>query len=313
MASTDTSPVLRRMLSDIAADGPLGVPAVFKPFAALVEKRADRSLSLPLRVTAISQAQLTREALSDGFEAPVLMLRLVMPSGEIGMAGICPDLRAALIEIQTTGSLAATALKDRPATGADAALCAGFVDEVMGQVKPAFAATKEVSFPPDFAVEGHFTGVRALALALEDGLMSYVTMSLDLGEGARQGVLTLLLPQAGSVKTSGPARDWKGVLKGVVHDAPVPLTAVLHRLALPLSAVEAFAPGDMLTLPRSAAASITLEATDTNVGPFKLGQIAGQKALRRVAEMQEDPPPAPEPAITQVSDTLPNPADVPPV
>ena len=298
MASTDTSTVLRRMLVQSPTHGASGVASAFKPFASLLEKLADRSLSLPLGVTEIHQKPLSREGVLQGFEAPILMLRLRAGQGPLGMAGLCPHLRAALIEVQTTGKVAATPPPDRAATDADAAICAGFISDLFAQSNATLDPAPGAIWSTIFAVDGHFQSPRALGLALDDVPFSHVTLQFDLGNGARQGCLTLLLPQA--AKRAAPAANttWRTAMNEAVNDAPVPLTAVLHRQVLSLVDVENLVVGDTIALPRVAASQITLEARDTRVGPFKLGQIGGQKALRRVPDApQAAAPLSPEPAL----------------
>ncbi|MEL6596043.1 MAG: FliM/FliN family flagellar motor switch protein [Pseudomonadota bacterium] len=302
MASTDTSPVLRRMLAAAPAQSASGVAAAFKPFAAMLEKLADRSLSMPLGVTSVQQATLSRDALMQGFEAPVVMLRLRAPDGAIGMAGICPQLRAALIEVQTTGKIASTAVSDRPATDADAAICEGFVCDLFTQAQSVLDKSTSDPWAKQFTTDGRFAGLRALGLALDDSPLAHLTVHLDLGQGARQGVLRLLIPQARGRAPAAPNAGWKTALNDAVQGAPVPLTAVLHRRVVPLSDIEGMSVGDLLTLPRSAASSITLESSETRTGPFKLGQIGGQKALRRVADIPDPQPVPSEPRLAEPAD-----------
>lgn len=297
MASTDTSTVLRRMLAETPTRGASGVPAAFKPLASLIEKLADRSLSLPLSVSGLTKQTLTREGFIQSFEPPILMLRLRAASGAIGLAGLCPQLRAALIEVQTTGKVTSRAPADRPATDADAAMCTGFIGDLFAQAHVGLEPDSKAFWSTVFKPDGRFQGARALALALDDVPLAQVMLRFDLGSGARQGTLSLLIPQAGKPVSKASA-SWRAAMKRAVDDAPVALSAVLHRQVLSLADVEGLRVGDTLTLPRTAAAAIMLEADETKVGPFKLGQISGQKALRRVASSpQPDLSVPPDPTL----------------
>ncbi|MEL7212358.1 MAG: FliM/FliN family flagellar motor switch protein [Pseudomonadota bacterium] len=300
MASNDTTSVLRRMLAQTPAQGVSGVAQAFKPLAAMIEKLADSSLLLPLGVTSVTQTSTSKDAVLDSLDPPVLMLRLRSSDGGVGMAGLCPQLRAALIEVQTTGKVATTDPPDRPATDADAAICSGFVGDLIAQANASMARDGPTPWAKVFTPSGRYDSPRALSLALEDTPICHLSLQLDLGSGARQGVLQLLIPQPISRGTSKSNAGWKAALNNAVSDAPIPLTAVMHRMVVSLADVQALAVGDTITLPRTAAASITLEAAGTSVGPFKLGQISGRKALRRVA----DPAPTetetpPEPTLSQ--------------
>ncbi|WP_224823270.1 FliM/FliN family flagellar motor switch protein [Cognatishimia sp. MH4019] len=305
MASQDTTSVLRRMLAQAPTQGASGVAAPFKPFASLVEKLADRSLSLPLGVASVTQTTLSRDAVLANFGPPALMLRLRSAAGGVGMAGLCPQLRAALIEVQTTGKVATTPPPDRPATDADAAICSGFIGDLIAQANAGLAREPTTAWNTVFTPAGRFESQRAFALALEDTPLCHLSLQLDLGGGARQGVLQLLIPQPAPRASAKPTGGWKDAMQHAVNDAPVPLEAVLHRMVVSLADVEALKVGDMLTLPRTAAATIMLEATETSVGPFKLGQISGQKALRRVIDPQPaDPAPQPAPTLTDPAEPL---------
>lgn len=294
MASTEASSVLRRMLGAAPAQTDTGVPPGLKPFASLLEKLADRSLSMPLVVSAISQTTVARDLFLAELTPPVVMLRLQSDAATFGMAGCCANLRAALIEVQTTGKIASTAASDRAATDADAALCSGFIADALAQAHHDLEQVPLAPWRTPFRPAGLYPAVRAMGLSIEDVPLTLMTLSLDLGSGARQGTLRLLIPQpAAAVTGRRTGGDWQRALRRAVDDAPVPLQAVLHRKTMSLSDVQALVEGDMLTLPRSAADKIMLVASETCVGPFKLGQIGGQKALRR---QPTAPPPGPAPA-----------------
>ncbi len=313
MASDDTTSVLRRMLAQAPTQSASGVAQAFKPFASLLEKLADRSLSLPLGVTSVTQTTLTRDAVLEGFSPPALMLLLRSDAGGVGMAGLCPQLRAALIEVQTTGKVASAPPPDRPATDADAAICSGFVADLIAQAHAGLERDPTAAWATVFKPGRRFETPRAFALALEDTPICQLVLQLDLGSGARQGVLQLLLPQPAPRAAAKPGGGWQEAMQHAVNDAPVPLEAVLHRMVVSLADVDALKVGDTITLPRTAAAAIMLEASETSVGPFKLGQISGQKALRRVVDPPAAaPPPPPEPTLDHATDPMPEAAMMPP-
>jgi flagellar motor switch protein FliM len=77
--------------------------------------------------------------------------------------------------------------------------------------------------------------------------------------------------------------------------------AILHRLSLPLSEASALEPGQLLPLPGVTVASVRLEAGGVPLGPARLGQVAGMRAVRietPLAPQLADLPPLGAPAAS---------------
>jgi hypothetical protein len=62
--------------------------------------------------------------------------------------------------------------------------------------------------------------------------------------------------------------------------AQTQVEAILHRLRLPLAAAEGRAPGQVVPLPGVTVASVRLASAGLDLGPARLGQVAGMRAVR---------------------------------
>ena len=88
--------------------------------------------------------------------------------------------------------------------------------------------------------------------------------------------------------------------------AQAELSAVLHRLTLPLSAVLALRAGDVLPLPSAALDRVSVEGLDgRRLALGKLGQNQGSRALR--LQQIGAAPPAAAPPAAATSDAMPGP------
>ena len=104
-------------------------------------------------------------------------------------------------------------------------------------------------------------------------------------------VLALPMPRSPQAVTpvAPPAPDWSAALTGNVLGARADVTAVLHRMRLPLRVVEGFALDQVLSLPGVSVGSVRIEAADARlIGHARLGQMAGMRAVRVGAPGRQD-------------------------
>ena len=123
-----------------------------------------------------------------------------------------------------------------------------------------------------------------------------------LGNGAKTGPVMLALPAEGRGRPPKPAPMatpapvaaalFTKALTDQVMRTDANLSAVLHRLTLPLSALMALKAGDLVPLSTAALDRIVLEGLDgRQLGTGKLGQNRGMRAVRLVPEAVSDPMP----------------------
>jgi flagellar motor switch protein FliM len=113
---------------------------------------------------------------------------------------------------------------------------------------------------------------------------------VDLAEGAKNGVLTVILPVVPEPTTDSIEKGTKALGRGttdlgeVVRNAPVTLNAVLARLEMPLKRACKLKVGMRFPISPSALKDTQLTATGGHVvAHVVLGQVNGFRAARLVA------------------------------
>jgi len=117
-------------------------------------------------------------------------------------------------------------------------------------------------------------------MLLPNGNYRAVRLTLDLGAGGRQGLFGLMvrIPPAKPNLVEAPAAP--ATVAGPALEAPTLLQAVLHRLSIPLDKAEALEVGQLLPLPGVTVASVRIEGGGQDLGPARLGQVSGMRAVR---------------------------------
>ena len=200
-----------------------------------------------------------------------VLLALEAGGRPAGLAVVDATLRAALIEVQTTGSIGSARIDPRPPTAVDAALLRHVLDDWLAAVCDA----RGEALPP--AAGRAFPDLRAALLKLEEGPYRETRLDLDLGGGRRTGVLRLLLASPGAA----PTAPGDSSLREALLPVEGALDAVLGRITVPLATVLNLAPGDVLPLAGLSVRSIRLEAPlGRFIAPAHLGQSGGHRAVR---------------------------------
>jgi len=122
-----------------------------------------------------------------------------------------------------------------------------------------------------------------------------VQAEVSLGGGAKTGAVLLALPADGrGRRPQKPGQASSDAAAGMVFAAALSeqvmvascvLGAVLYRMTIPLSAVMALKPGELVPLPMAALDQIGLEDIGgRRLGAGKLGKNRGMRAVRLTAE-----------------------------
>lgn len=258
----------------------------------------------------------TRQSLAElleQMEATSLLAIVEGPGEALGLVVLDPGLTAALVEMQTTGMLAAhPAAAGRRPTRVDAAMCAPVIDAMLGGAEGA------LSMAADPAARDWSRGYRyasfldtpaALVLLLEDVTYSVLSAGVTMGEGDRAGRVMVCLPTRRPESADPPPASGRaGAMERVVMAAPARLRAVLHRRPTGLGQLAALRPGMVLTLPRAALEAVALESADgRRMATARLGQSRGFRALRLGALRGPgaQPPPLPDPDAAFLAATPP--------
>ncbi|ROT98614.1 FliM/FliN family flagellar motor switch protein [Histidinibacterium lentulum] len=292
MTDQDIRTVLARMAG--APASPASEEAALTPARAVrmaFARATESSCGLKVGVTSLDEEEASLDAVAAALQEGDLVLDLRSPDGTIlGMAALDRELRAAFVESQTMGRLSAVPAPDRPVSVADRALCAPVVDAVLTDLAVAAGSTALAGWADGARTGGRIDGGRGVSLQLPEDRYRLLRLEVDLSVAGRAGRMLLALPAERGRPAADPASsDWTERLHRLILSAPAVLTAVLHRMSLPISRLEDIAPGDLLPLDGVTVSSVRLEgAGNTLVATARLGQVGGMKAVRL------EPPPPPE-------------------
>ncbi len=192
----------------------------------------------------------------------------------------------------------------RSFTAIDAQLCMDIFAAVLDSFSRSVEESLGLPLDTAFRVVGHKQDINTVRIAPKSADVLLVTVSLDIGEAARSGEFDLIVPlsildvlRAALARSDAleqlPANDiWVQAMRTCAAEAPVPLTGVLHRVSLPLSALHNLAEGQVIPVPRSALAAVELvqavgSGFESVLGTGRLGAWEGEKVLKL-----SEPPPA---------------------
>lgn len=247
-------------------------------------RSAERSVGLALTVIGVTEEVMPLDALLKQVDPAWMLMSIGADERLLGFAGLDLEARTAVVEVQTLGALRTAPAADRPVTASDAALCAPFVARFLSDFAVTSDGTPLSGWTDDLAAGARFADARAVGMVLPEADMRLVRLSLDLGTGDRQGMLALALPVRRAAlrpERTGPGPGFADLLQANLMQAPAVLTAVLHRLRLPLTAIDGFAIGQAIPLSGVTVRSVRLEGPDgTAVAEGRLGQITGLRAVR---------------------------------
>jgi len=265
-------------------------------------RAADRIIGMPLVVLGVNEDVVTLDQMIALLDEDMMLLPMFGLSGPVGMCAVNLQMRAAVIEMQTRGSVAARMAAPRKVTATDIALSvpmlSGFVQGLADTGGATYLCPWVGGARLDSDQPTHFADARAASLALPDELYRLVRLSVDLGAGERQGEVLLALPDIRPAKPSVDAPGpgvWAAALRGAVMAAPARIDAVLYRKTMTLHAVETLQVGQVIGLSGGSVCRVEMIGVDGGViARGRLGQMAGQRAVRieapRLPEMEDDTP-----------------------
>jgi flagellar motor switch protein FliM len=255
-------------------------------------RAADVQVGLIVAVLGITEEVLPLEDLLRLIEDEHLLLALNGDQGLCGLAGIDLQTRAAVIEMQTTGTLRGTPAEPRAVTATDAAMLAPLVAGFLAEAVLSTVGTPLADWTAHYAVGGRVINTRAAGMTMIDTSYRLVRLTLDLGAGERQGMIQIALPLSPEMKVEqapDAAAAWSADIARAVGNAPADLHAVLHRMRLSLRQVDGFHVGQLIAMPGITVGSVKLETADGRVvARARLGQITGLRAVRIQAPAPEE-------------------------
>lgn len=286
------------------ADAPEGAASPLRKMRRALSRAADKAVGLSASVLGMAEELSEAEALiEDGPEGWVVLgLRDDSSAGLSGLFLMDPALRSALVEMQTIGSLLPVQDQPRKVTRTDAVMTIPFASRLMAELDEAgFGEDGLQCASYDL---GPMDDLRTAGLVMLQGRYRSWRVTIQMGGEAQGELLIALRPKVEAAAPEQPGNiAWSKALRAALAEAPTEMEAVLTRMALPYSKIEAFEVGQVLTLAGTTVNSVTLTGPGGEpVAAARLGQVAGKRAVRiEQAEvtLQDAPPrvasPAPPP------------------
>ena len=290
--------VLRRLAHAPRAAVSTAVVTPSKALRLAMIRAAQARVGMAVNVLGITEELVPLDDVLHLIEDEHLLLALDQDGAMCGLAGIDLQIRAAVIELQTTGVLRSSPADPRPVTATDAAMIAPLIAGFLAEADETTTGTALAGWTHGYAAGGRVLTTRAAGMVLRDTTFRLVRLTLDLGVADRVGMVLIALPVSRDhVVPVAPdaASDWAAAMAAAVGLAPAELHAVLHRMRLSLRQVDGFHVGQVIALPGVTVGSVRLEATDGRLlARARLGQMAGLRAVRvqvpAAAEMTETRP-----------------------
>ena len=256
-------------------------------------KVAEQQMGLAVAVIGATVTRLEQDKLAALVEGSPLMMLLDGSGLRRGAAVFDAELVGALIQQQTMGKVTKpfdSGVGPRPMTDTDAAICAPYIDAFLAQAAGLPDESRDRDLLEGYQFGARVEGKRLLLMALEAPTYRVVQLTLDLAGGARQGRITLCLPERrvepGEAETevteegASPAPP-RPKLETIVMDLKVDLHVALTSLTMPLGAVQGMTKGDVFDLGITAFDQARVQTVQgRRLGIGVLGQINGSRALQ---------------------------------
>jgi flagellar motor switch protein FliM len=293
MGETDRHEVLRRKARAGREEHQARVMAPPRALRLAIARAAEQLFEMALTVTSIEFRQVIQDQAIAAFSDDRLLMVLDGPQGALGAASVEVSVLSGLIEMQTMGQVLPRAPDQRVPTQTDAALVAPFLHATFHGFAENLGAEKQAQWAEGYRFGAMIDGTRMLSLLLEAPDFHLFRLKTVLGETAKEGEIVIALPVALPVEpvqthAEGEEDGAPGCRlqlgQGALLAAEAPLTAVLHRIKMPLADISGLKPGDLLPIPRERLIDTRLVAgTEHRLSKCRLGQINGFRAVRLVA------------------------------
>ena len=281
MISDGARQIMRRKAGEGRPPPEVSVMTPARAWKAALPLAADRAAGMIAAVRSVEETRAMRDDLGEGLDDATLLVLLEGPSERFGAVFIDAQVLAGLVESMTSGRISSRPAEPRKPTATDAVLCADLLDFMLEEFE---GSLEEMSDPPNLAgyrYAAPLADARAVEMTLPDGPYRIYRLELDLGSGSKIGTLTMALPAA--ARGAGGAADHAAFLKKLedsVLRAPAQVEAVLHRTRLELSEVRNWQVGDVVAVPLSSLATVSIEAIgSTRLAQARLGQQGGFRAV----------------------------------
>jgi len=289
MDSAVRHPVLRRKVDAARDDQFARAMSMRKALRLTVPKVADDLFGLSLGVIGVTQKQVSQAQTLPLFSDETLLVLLDGPHGTVAVVALDADLVGAIIQQQTMVNVTRPVAEPRIMTRTDAAMVAPLLDAVLQRSAALLETDAERQVFDGFKFGARVEDVRTLGLMLEAQDYWMFSLSADISGGVRQAEMLFCLPipvtRQHQIADTADHPDAQPTLNPLIMSASAELTAVLCKLRLPLSEVQAFGVGDVIPVARAALGETGLHAqTGRRICRAQLGQSGGYRALKLVGD-----------------------------
>ena len=290
--------VIRRKVAAARAMALEGGPGADRGWRLALARAANDDIGLALEVTRLAIERRSLAELLELVPERALIAVLEGPAEGLGLIALSPPVLAAMIEQQTIGRVSGSPPAPRRPTRTDAAMVAGLIDRALADLETGLAQDMDRVWAAGFRYASFLDDPRPLGLLLEEEAYRVLRAEVSLAGGVRAGAVLLALPADGraSPPVAPPdpalasplsAAHFAQALSDQVMQTEAELGAILHRVTLPLGAVMALQPGEVVPLPMAAIGHVVVEGIDGRpLATGKLGQNRGMRAVRLVPETQ---------------------------
>ncbi len=308
-ATRASAQVLRRWIEQQGKTRtPAGPPAQQVPefrleraAATALARAAEKQQRLPVFVEKVELADMTLAELPELLPERALLAVVEGRRDALGVVAICPNLLAALIEMQAIGRVTSRPAQPRKPTRTDAVISADFVNALLAELGRECATRNDCPDFPAFCYATYMDDPRPLALMLEDGKMTRLSLHFRIGAGGqRDGHLMIALPAeiTPCVELTQPGKGNPPPLPAIqpvpamhpptatslaeeVQQAPIQLLGILCRRRLSLHHLRNLTPGSLLPLPQNVLDDARVETARGQIlAHGRLGEKDGFHAVR---------------------------------
>jgi flagellar motor switch protein FliM len=264
-----------------------------------IAKAGQDTLGIKLAVEEVGEARATLDSMTGHLPEGGLTVHLRGRGGAAGLLALDPSLLAAVLQARTTGRVTGTEVPERAPTQTDATLARGFLAAFLDSFADRLSGKRDAEWAAGFKPRERLADTGRLPFLMRDVPYRALDIGIDIASGLRRGHATLILPQSAALpavemdaemeeeaaSTAAPldAAPWRAALGARVMESEALLEAVVHTWEFPLARLASMKPGELLTFPRNATASVRLTARDgTVVAAARLGQSQGYRAVKLV-------------------------------
>ncbi|MBM9595683.1 FliM/FliN family flagellar motor switch protein [Roseitranquillus sediminis] len=285
MVSDGALRAMRRKAGEGRPAPELGRMTTLRAWKIAVPQAADKAASLVAMTRSVTEERVVRDALVEDLPPGALLTLLEGPAERYGLAILDAQILGGLIEALTSGRVTARQAEPRKATATDAMLCADMLDALLEEFERSLSQMPEPPAYSGYRYAAPLVDARAATMTLAEGPYQVFRLELDLGGGAKCGALTVAFPVAPQSGATAPdQRAFSAAFQAQILGAPASVDAVLHRARVPIATVSEWQVGDVVPVPLSALAAVTLETAEGEVlATARLGQQGGFRAIRIVA------------------------------